>query len=106
MILHALKLIPVFIALVTLGGWAPPVNAAVRTVETVQQDVRKVTLADNGGIATVRFERRDQGTCAWFEARFDESSKRWVYTRAGEAARRGKSAEIRDFHRRLEPNYR
>ena len=86
------------IAVLALGA-ASAVAAASRATESIGSDVRKVVITQDNGSTRTIFERRDRLTCAWFEARLESQSSRYVYTPAGEAARRARTAQIQQFHR-------
>ena len=92
------RVVGVFLIAMLVFGLSSAAEAASRATQSVTNDVRKVSITDdNGGTRTI-FERRDKFTCAWFEARLDARSNSYVYTPAGEAARRTKTRQIQQFH--------
>ena len=66
--------------------------------EVVDEGVRKLIFQRDDGSKFEKFEMCDRLTSAWYEARFDTTSKRWVLTQAGVEAK----ARIQTLHRRWE----
>ena len=85
---------------------SPVLANTILSQETVSDGVRRVVFLDDNGNKISQFQKCDKKTSGWFEARLDESSKKWVFTAKGERERQAKALFYAAESRRQERQYK
>ncbi len=82
-------------------GWAN----TILSKESISDGIRRVVILDNNGKQISQFQKCDKTTSEWFEARLDNSTKKWVFTIDGESERRARIIYYKAEQARFERSF-